>query len=912
MPLRPLAGRYELGTCVGSGGTAHVYRARDLRHGRVVAVKLLREEVVRGFGTDRFLREIAALARLQHPHIVPLLDSGEEDGRAFLVMPFIEESLRAKLRREGVLPVAEALAFAAQVADGLAHAHANGILHRDIKPENILLQDGEALVSDFGMARFLIRESDWSTSGGLAVGTPAYMSPEQIAASRTLDARSDVYALGCVLHEMLAGQPPFTGATVQIIASRHLTEPPPPVTGSRPVVSPSVQRVLARALAKLPADRQASARTFGDEVRLADASPAEPRPPEPLRVEVRLAEAEPDAASGQGASRWATRGRPLGLLLAGGALLALALRFSQPWGPPASAVTGVTLVAKSRMAGVAAPETGPLVSALGALDHARVTAAAPDVTSGAALAEARARGDRYIATLALDGEGEARVVSAEVRGVGDERVRARIEARGAAAALALLADSVAFGVVRAIAGEERIATGRLRALLTATTSGRALGHLAEAQRLMARSDFAGAERECRAALQADSNSAIAWRRLAVALDWQEREPDALIVLAAGLARGAARLVPAWGAELLSAEAAYLRGDRERAISAFERLVVGHATQSDVVFGLAEARFHLGLSRLETPMAARVNFERHAELEGPFLPTIVHRADLAIGAGDLRAAEALVGLMPPDFPEQRARQWLVRVLRHGLRPGDVAEARAWDRKSIGELVSAAISFADRSDLADSVAVGLAAPGRPVADRLRGIDYLLLTRQSQPMWPAALELWDAVAADSVIDGWVAAAALAGHPVGDRLDRMLMESRLRLKGRAASFTPDYLDAQTQAAILIATVAAARGSPRDVRDARAVLQPAASAGEPLAAALAAALDARAATLAGDAAAARRALQRSIDLAPAGYDVYFPLLAMTAQRRQLAQMTRGSASVGVPPNSRALGDHFGLMHLSP
>ncbi|HET9276148.1 MAG TPA: serine/threonine-protein kinase, partial [Gemmatimonadales bacterium] len=226
-----LAGRYTLERPLGSGGMATVYLATDVRHGRRVAVKVLRPELASLMGPARFLQEIRTTAALQHPHIVPLHDSGEADGTVFYVMPYIAgESLRERLRREGQLPVADAVRIAREVADALDYAHRQGLLHRDIKPENILLHEGEAVLADFGIA-LALREAGGNrlTETGLSLGTPQYMSPEQAAAERSVDGRSDIYSLGAVLYEMLAGVPPFSAPTTQAVLVKLMTEEPKPL-----------------------------------------------------------------------------------------------------------------------------------------------------------------------------------------------------------------------------------------------------------------------------------------------------------------------------------------------------------------------------------------------------------------------------------------------------------------------------------------------------------------------------------------------------------------------------------------------------------------------------------------------------------------------------------------------------------
>ncbi len=256
-----LEGRYRVESELGAGGMGVVYRAEDVRHARQVALKVLPPELSRELGAARFLREIRIAAGLSHRNIVPLFDSGDADGQLYFVMPLVRgESLRARLDREGSLPVDDAVRIAVEIGEGLGAAHAAGIVHRDVKPGNVLLESGHALVADFGVARAVdAAAGDGLTRSGIAVGTTPYMSPEQASGSVELDGRSDLYALGCLTYEMLVGEPPFTGATPQAVLAGHLTRAPTPIAERRPEVPPGLARVVERALAKDPADRFATA-----------------------------------------------------------------------------------------------------------------------------------------------------------------------------------------------------------------------------------------------------------------------------------------------------------------------------------------------------------------------------------------------------------------------------------------------------------------------------------------------------------------------------------------------------------------------------------------------------------------------------------------------------------------------------
>ena len=271
MPIDPrlshaLGGRYRLERELGSGGMATVYQAFDKRHDRPVAIKVLHPEVAASVDGERFLAEIHTTAKLSHPNILPLFDSGSEDSVVYYVMPLVVgESLRARLERERTVDLGDALRITREVADALAYAHANGVIHRDIKPENILLQAGHALVADFGVARGPnARGSQRLTSAGLSVGTPAYMSPEQVSADPHVDGRSDQYSLACVLFEMLVGEPPFSGPSVEAILVRRFTRPPPRISTQRPDIARHIDGAVLTAMARDAGQRFPTMERFVD------------------------------------------------------------------------------------------------------------------------------------------------------------------------------------------------------------------------------------------------------------------------------------------------------------------------------------------------------------------------------------------------------------------------------------------------------------------------------------------------------------------------------------------------------------------------------------------------------------------------------------------------------------------------
>ena len=277
-PSIHISDRYRVVRQLGQGGMATVYLARDARYGRDVAIKVLNPEISQGVAADRFLREIAVAAKLTHPHIAPLLDSGAADGLLWFAMPVVEgKSLRDRLDLEDQLPVSEAVRITTEVAAALAYAHTRDVVHRDIKPENVLLSSGSAVVADFGLAKSIAGSGEHAlTHTGMAVGTVLYMSPEQATGAEQIDGRSDIYSLGCMLYEMLTGEPPYVGKTMQAIIAKRFSDPVPNARRLRESVSPALDAVIGRAMAKSPADRYQTAEAFSEALVRAVASSEQP------------------------------------------------------------------------------------------------------------------------------------------------------------------------------------------------------------------------------------------------------------------------------------------------------------------------------------------------------------------------------------------------------------------------------------------------------------------------------------------------------------------------------------------------------------------------------------------------------------------------------------------------------------
>ncbi len=515
-----LADRYRLERELGRGGMATVYLARDLRHDRPVALKVLRPELAASLGPERFLQEIRIAARLQHPHILPVHDSGEaagareaggrEPGRLWYTMPYVEgESLRQRITREGQLPLDQTVRIVSQVLSALGYAHAHGVIHRDIKPENILLEGDEAVVADFGVARAITAAGeDRLTETGLALGTPAYMSPEQAGGSRELDGRSDLYAVGCVVYEMLAGQPPFVGVTAQQLLARHAMDPVPPLRTVRAAVPDGVEQAVLRALSKVPADRFRTAAEFAQAL-------AAPR----------------DTAV---VSKPLRRGRRRTVALAAAALgLSLA---GYLWWPEPRLTLDPDLVAvvPFRVKG-AVPALGYLREGMIDLVAARLTGGggarasdpgsvmaawrraagseSDDLPEREALGLARRLGAGQLLLGGIVGTTDHLTLNASLLPVAGGRPRAEAKVEGVADSLPQLVDRLIAQLVSEEAGAPRGLAGLVNRPLPA------LRLYLEAQAAYRRADYPDAVARLGQALDLDSTFAIAGLRLASAAGW---------------------------------------------------------------------------------------------------------------------------------------------------------------------------------------------------------------------------------------------------------------------------------------------------------------------------------------------------------------------------------------------------------
>ena len=604
-----LAGHYEVEREIGSGGMARIFLARDLKHRRPVAIKVLRPELAGAVAGDRFLREIEIAANLSHPHIIPLHDSGTTDGLMYYVMPYVEgESLRARLTRESQLPVADALRIAFEVADALAYAHGRGVLHRDIKPENILLSAGHALVADFGIARALLEAGgDTLTATGMVLGTPDYMSPEQAFGREALDGRSDIYSLGTVIFEMLAGRRPFVGTTPQAVLAQIVTEPVPSVRSIRAEIPAHIDEIVQRSLAKEPEKR------FGSAAEMATAlsaitsgvitAPAgvttASRPPSRM---VSLASAAAILVI-VGAGAWMLSHK--GSRAPTAANRIAVLPFAVHGGPQLAYLgDGIVDLLSRNLEGandVRTVDPGTVITAV------RKASAAPsvvDAAAGHALARVVSAGEFVLGSV--DGSSsQMRIQASLYEGEGPEP-SANASVEGDTTQLLELVDRLAGELlVKRKAGAEYRLTQT--ALLT-TRSLPALKEFLNAEQNLRRRQLDTAIAGYQRAVAADSTFALAYYRLAVAAGWTDRH--ALSSEAVTRAQSLSNRLSDRDRRLVSAYAAYRRGDPDVAEREYRAVLDDFPDDLEAEFQLGDVLYQYnplrGRPRLEArPMLDRV-------------------------------------------------------------------------------------------------------------------------------------------------------------------------------------------------------------------------------------------------------------------------------------------------------------------
>jgi eukaryotic-like serine/threonine-protein kinase len=610
-----------------------VFLANDLKHHRSVAIKVLRFELAEALGTDRFLREIEIAARLTHPHILPLFDSGEAGRLLYYVMPYVEgESLRARLNREGPLPLEDALAITREAADALSCAHGHGVVHRDIKPENILLSQGHALVMDFGISQAIrAAGEDRLTATGIAVGTPGYMSPEQWSSESQVDGRSDLYSLACVCYEMLAGHAPFLGRTPQEVLARHAVDPVPSLRAVRPAISDAVERALDKALAKMPADRFATVAQFAQAL----SSPLAGSPPRRRRPVV----------LGAGAILLVALGAAVLLAKRPHVVLDSNLVAIAPFDVVGSELSlwgeGVVDIVSRSLDGAGPIRTvQPMVALRGWRGHA-------DAASAAALGKQTHAGVVVFGNLMAAGADSVRVTASLVD-VGATRVVGEVEVRGAASRMDLVTDSLTVGLMREL--------GRLRPIGAVRSAW--LGHhpfpalkaFLRGEQFYRGAAWDSALSEYQHAVALDSAFPLAWHRMSDVLGCFRRgaldHPQAVAysLRAGALNRG----LPARDSLLIAADSVFdalidgpadslWQEHRGRLQAILDEVTRRYPNDPEAWFKLGDALVHL--PRTGQPMLQRAldAFDHAIAVDSGFGPAYLHPVDLSLSLGRPAAA-----------------------------------------------------------------------------------------------------------------------------------------------------------------------------------------------------------------------------------------------------------------------------------
>lgn len=619
-----LAARYDVDRRIGQGGMATVYGATDLKHHRQVAIKVLRPDLAATIGADRFLREIEVSAGLQHPHVVPLYDSGDAGGVLYYVMPFISgESLRDRLTRDGKIPFAEAVTLTREVASALAYAHQQGIVHRDIKPENILLSGGHAVVADFGIARALNAAAAGTTQMtglGLAIGTPAYMSPEQATASE-VDARSDQYSLACVFYEMVTGRAPFAGSTVQAMITQSLTGPRPRLSKVTRATPPEADAPVARALAADPAARFPSVAEFGAALEHAagggSAAVAERRRLKRLAV-----------------------GLPLGVALA--AVLAFVFI---PRG-------GVVVKGAESIAVLPFNASGPGVELLGegmvdllttnfnavggirAVEPRAVLARwkqegqPGDIQGALTLARGLKAGSVVLGSIVATG---SRVrLAADLYGANGQSL-SQAQVDGSADSVLQLVDQLSLDLVRDIwRSKEPVPSLRVSGLTTASLA--AMREYLTGEQFYRRSAWDSAQAAFGRAVEHDSTFALAHYRLAMSLGWKGGYGTQRAAAASAAADRYADRLPARERSLVVAYQLFSRG-RLAAADSMRRYVALHPDDADGWYLLGESQYHTrNLTGLDAA-ALRAPFDRVLALDSTLTPAAIHPLEVSLAERD---------------------------------------------------------------------------------------------------------------------------------------------------------------------------------------------------------------------------------------------------------------------------------------
>ncbi|MGE0351676.1 MAG: protein kinase [Gemmatimonadales bacterium] len=622
-----LKDRYAVEREIGAGGMATVYRAEDLKHKRPVAIKVLRPELAASLGSERFLREIELAARLQHPHILPVYDSGAAAGFLYYVMPFVEgESLRDRLSRGGPMPVEAAVQLTREVASALGYAHQHGVIHRDIKPENIMLSGGHAVVADFGIARAVDAASSEGgarlTGTGLAIGTPAYMSPEQATASDDVDARSDIYSLGCVLYEALTGEPAFSGPTVQSILTKNVMGPRPRPSTARQGISPALDQVLARALATEPAGRYATAAEFAEDLGRTHSMEVVARP---MRRRQMLLAGIPAAILVLLGVWFGARA----LLARGPVKVGAETIAVLPFNTTGTAVEflgeGMVDLLSTNLNAVGGITT---IDPRNVLSRWRRDGANSGRDGALKIGQDLRAGSVVLGSVVAAGPSVR--LNAELVSVSGTQL-AHAQVSGSADSVLALVDSLSLSLLRDIwRSREPVPSLRVSAITTSSVD--AIRAYLEGEKSYRQAKWDSAAAEFTRAVELDSTFALANFRLALTSGWQGGWQTRRSTLATEAAIRYADRLPPRERALIGGYRLFTQA-RVEAVDSMRRYVRQYPNDPDGWFMLADAQYHmnglLGLSSEEL----RAPFDSVLARDSTLVPALIHPIELALGSRD---------------------------------------------------------------------------------------------------------------------------------------------------------------------------------------------------------------------------------------------------------------------------------------
>ena len=706
-----LRDRYALDRVAGEGGMATVYRATDIRHRRQVAIKVLKPELAATIGAERFLREIELAAGLQHPHIVPVYDSGAAEGALYYVMPFIEgESLRERLERDGRLPLPEAIRLLGEVASALQYAHQHGIVHRDVKPENILLSGGHAVVADFGVARAAdsaqqAPQKKKLTGLGLAIGTPAYMSPEQATASEQVDARSDQYSLAGVFYEMISGEQPFTGPTLQAVISRSISGPRPRVAAIRPgiasdAVTNAIDAAVLRALAPDPADRFPTTLDFVKAISSAVAEPARNRFPRWIW----------GAAAATillvAAGSWWLAGRTHAALRAGAERIAV-LPFTVSGGGDQLLGEGMVDLLSTNLNAVGGIRT---VDPRAVLFQVKKRGPALAVDLEGALSVGKALDAGAVLLGSVVNAGPQVRLSAQLYDRNGTPLGQTAQVDGPADSVLALVDSLSVRLVRDVwLSREPVPSLHVSALTTGSIA--AMRDYLIGEQFYRRSQWDSAQVAFGRAVSADSTFALAQYRLAMTYGWTggfgQPQADSAIATAQ---RFAARL-PGRERVLLSAYHLFEQRD-PRAADTLQAYLARHPDDADAWYLLGEVQFHGSVMTPRTPAELEAPFEKVLTLDPSLTPALIHPIQMALAGRDTAAFARYLALLQEGGATDEATAFRTAAdFLHGKHPSDSALASLFRQHTDAAAYGLFAAFNDPSASSDVIAANVRAFPNP---------------------------------------------------------------------------------------------------------------------------------------------------------------------------------------------------------